>query len=212
MPQRKLEDDLRAVWLEWSAPPDYGLWHGHKESTTVEKAEEAVGLKVEEEAAPEPADFVPAHSSATVGGGAGAASAAAKEEDEDEWGDKAKGEKKEAREKSANGDRGYVRTGRTLPRTPGKGQRARSSSVKRQGKEVTFTAQQFKEVSAVIEKAMSAQAVAQGAKIRRQQEKATSKRAAKVAEAAHKHSTLVAPMDVKKRKKRAPKTTESVAT
>lgn len=55
MPKKRLEDELRAVWEEWSAPPDYGLWHEHKEPTPIEKAEEALGFKATEEAAPEPA-------------------------------------------------------------------------------------------------------------------------------------------------------------
>jgi hypothetical protein len=44
MPKHKrLEDELRSVWAEWSAPPEYGLWHEHKEGI-VEKAAENLGL------------------------------------------------------------------------------------------------------------------------------------------------------------------------
>ena len=107
MPQRKrLEDELREVWAEWSAPPDYGLWHEHKEPTLVEKAEENIGLKVKEEAAPEPIDTAPTQTSTS------------RAEEEDEWGDKPAGPVKLAREKSVNGPGGYVRRGRTLQRTP----------------------------------------------------------------------------------------------
>ena len=55
MPRKRLEDELREVWEEWSAPPDYGLWHAHKQPTPIEKAGEAVGLKTQEETPPEPA-------------------------------------------------------------------------------------------------------------------------------------------------------------
>lgn len=77
MPQRKrLEDDLRSVWEEWSTPHDYGLWHEHKEPTIVEKAAEAVGASQPEEKAPEPpSEFAPA-SSEPPHGGAGSTPAA----------------------------------------------------------------------------------------------------------------------------------------
>ena len=55
MPRKRLEDELREVWEEWSAPPDYGLWHEHKQPTPIEKAGEALGLKPQEETPPEPA-------------------------------------------------------------------------------------------------------------------------------------------------------------
>ena len=70
MPRKRLEDELRDVWNEWSAPPDYGLWHEHKKPTTVEQLEEAVGLTEGQEEAPEPVAM-------RAGGGAGSASASA---------------------------------------------------------------------------------------------------------------------------------------
>jgi hypothetical protein len=73
MPQRKrLEDDLRSVWAEWSTPHDYGLWHEHKEPTTVEKVEETLLLAPPQPPpAPEPIDTT----SSAAEGGAGSAEA-----------------------------------------------------------------------------------------------------------------------------------------
>ena len=206
MPQRKLEDDLRAVWLEWSAPPDYGLWHEHKESTTVEKAEEAVGLKAKEEAAPEPPDLTPAHSSASVGGG-GAAAASSRAEEEDEWGDKPSGAVKAAREKSANGLGGYVRRGRTLERTPAK--------PRQKGRSVSFTdAEQFKQISEMIKQATAESVAARSERLSsaRVSRAAKKEAAAKLKAGIGKVEPPTNTLEVKKRKKRAPKTTESVAT
>jgi len=88
MPLRKrLEDELRSVWAEWSTPHDYGLWHDHTVPGPVEAAEEAVGLIKGQEDAPAPIEVAPtssssarggaAESSAAVGGGGSAAAAAA---------------------------------------------------------------------------------------------------------------------------------------
>jgi len=56
--QKRLEDELRAVWTEWSAPPEYGLWHERKELTVLDTAEEAVGLVEHEVPAPQLVDLV----------------------------------------------------------------------------------------------------------------------------------------------------------
>lgn len=57
--QKRLEDELRAVWTEWSAPPEYGLWHERKEPTVLDTAEEAVGLAEHEVPAPQPVVIAP---------------------------------------------------------------------------------------------------------------------------------------------------------
>ena len=123
MPKKRLEDELRAVWEEWSAPPDYGLWHEHKEPTPIEKTEEALGFKAKEEAAPDPPDLT----SHIGGGGASSASSAPKEE-EDEWGDTPTQAAQEARKRSHGGPGGFLKRGRELARTPSKPRQTRSVS------------------------------------------------------------------------------------
>lgn len=203
MPQHKLEDELRAVWAEWSAPPDYGLWHEHKVPTAIEATEEAIGLKAKDEPAPEPADLTPAHSSASVGGGA---AAAAKGEEEDDWGDKPSDEVRRAREQSANGPGGYVRRGRTLERTPSKSRPQRSVSFSDK-----HAADQFREITALINKATKESAAARSVKLAATREEKAAKKAAKEVLKLKLNPTPNV-LEVKKRKKRAPKTTESVAT
>lgn len=50
--KRRVEDDLRSVWSEWSTPHDYGLWHNHVESTAGEQVLESVGVVKPQESAP----------------------------------------------------------------------------------------------------------------------------------------------------------------
>ena len=209
MPQQKrLEDELRAVWLEWSSPPDYGLWREHKETTTVEKAEEAVGLKAKEESAPEPIDVAPAHSSASVGGGGASAAASSRADEEDEWGDKPSGPVKAAREKSANGLGGYVRRGRTLERTPAKPRQATRS--------VSFTSpEHFKEISEMIKKATAETVAVRSERLTAARELRAAKKEAAAKLKADKGKVELLPntKEVKKRKKQAPKKApESVPT
>ena len=77
MPQRKrLEDDLRSVWAEWSTPHDYGLWHEHKEPTPVEQVEQTL-LLAPSQPPPAPEPINTSSSAAEGGGGSAAATAAA---------------------------------------------------------------------------------------------------------------------------------------
>ena len=77
MPQRKrLEDELRSVWAEWSTPHDYGLWHDHTVPGPVEAVEEAAGLIKGQEDAPAPIEVAPTSNSSAAKGGAAEASAA----------------------------------------------------------------------------------------------------------------------------------------
>lgn len=198
MPQRKrLEDELREVWDEWSAPPDYGLWHEHKKPTVVEAVEENLGLLPKEQPAPEPIDLAPNQ-------GGGGPPAAAKAQEEDEWGDKPSKEVKQAREKSVNGLGGYVKRGRTLERTPAKSRSARSVSFSdKQAGEL------FRQISSQIKKADAEAAAADSKRIPAQRAARAAKAAAKVT-TADSPSTLI---EVKKRRKRAPKKApESVPT
>ena len=194
MPQRKrLEDELREVWDAWSAPPDYGLWHEHKKPTVVDTVEENLGLVKKELPAPEPIDLAPNH------GGGGSAAAAAKANEEDEWGDKPSKEVKQAREKSVNGPGGYVKRGRTLNRTPAKSRPTRSVSFSdKQAGEM------FRQMSAFIKQADVEASAADSKRIPVQ--RAARARAAKAKKAEAPPNIL----EVKKRKKRAPKTTETV--
>lgn len=50
--KRRVEDDLRSVWSEWSTPHDYGLWHNHVETTAGEQVLETVGITSPQEPAP----------------------------------------------------------------------------------------------------------------------------------------------------------------
>ena len=126
---RKLEEDLRSVWEEWSTPHDYGLWHETKTPTVLSTAEEATGI-----APPPPEPAVEPISTAPLEGG-GARSEADLEE-------KVSAERAEARRKSVNGSSGYIARGRSLTRTPSKPSRAAS----------------FKETSAHIAEAVAAAA------------------------------------------------------
>jgi hypothetical protein len=197
MPQRKrLEDELREVWAEWSAPPDYGLWHEHKETTTVEKAEEAIGLKAKVEAAPEPIDVAPA----SVGGGGASAAASSRAAEEKEWGEKPTGPLKAAREKSANGLGGYVRRGRTLERTPAKPRQTSRS--------VSFTSpEHFKEISEMIKQAAAESVAARNERLTAARVVRAAKKEAAEKLKADKSKVELLPntKEVKKRKKRAPK-------
>lgn len=93
--QKKLKEDLRSVWNEWSTPHDWGLWQDNPKPTAVEEvlggadappepevgAEAGGAVEVVDAAPPSPAPHTPAPKSKSGGGGGGGAP---KEEEEEE--------------------------------------------------------------------------------------------------------------------------------